>query len=591
MSFLAELKRRNVIRMAGLYLVGAWLIVQVAGTVLPMFEVPSWVARAVVIILALGFVPALVFAWVFELTPQGLQRDVEVEVDPQHAVRAQTWRRMDRLIVVALLIVIGSMAVERFWIAEKSTGGVKQAEKRGAVSAAGKTPLIPTAPSQTFSPPRGSLAVLSFANMSPDPENEYFADGIAEELLNVLARVEGLKVASRTSAFSFKGQQVPVREIAQQLNVAHVLEGSVRKQGGKVRITAQLIDAATDQHLWSDTFDRDLTDIFAVQQEIAQSISAALSGALGLAGQSRKVEVDAATQDLQAYELYLRGRQLFYQRGEALLAARKVLEEAVRRDPEFAEAWAVLSGVHWVSADYVDTPVAQATAAALAAAGRALELDASLSLPYAVQAQVRHSRGDLIGSERLYSEAIRHDPRDSTVLLWRGMFYLGVGDLAKSESDLRRAFEIDPMAGITLGWLATVQGLRGNREEAAKGLQPHPTSAGHSQTGCTRDSRWTTTTAAVRFAICGPTSSESPSRRRARASSSMRCMPRSRTPRKAQNSTRRSLRTAPVSMAKAGVDHWRHSECTAKPSPSSSTKLCQLAVTIFTYGSARRAAC
>lgn len=307
--------------------------------------------------------------------------------------------------------------------------------------------------------------------MSPDPDNEYFADGIAEELLNVVSRIEGLKVASRTSAFSFKGKQASAREIARALDVAHVLEGSVRKQGARVRITAQLIAADTDAHLWSDTYDRDLTDIFAVQEEIAQAIAAALRGALGVAGEARKVDVTAPTVDLQAYSLFLRGRQFFYQRGAALATARKLLEEAVARDPGFAEAWAVLSGVHWVLPDYTGIGRSEAIASALAAAERARKLDDTLALPYSVLAQIAQSGGDRIVSERFFDEALARDPRDSTSLLWRGMHYLSVGNLAKAERDLQQAYETDPLTGITLGWLSWVRALRGDRKAGEEGLQ------------------------------------------------------------------------------------------------------------------------
>ncbi|HVF34195.1 MAG TPA: hypothetical protein VND91_02610 [Candidatus Saccharimonadia bacterium] len=466
MNLLAELKRRNVIRMAGLYLVGAWLIVQVAETILPVFAVPTWILRALIILLALGFVPALMLAWVFELTPQGLIRDDEVL--PRRSMTARTARRIDRIVVLGLLIVIGLMATERFWIAGK--GARSNAGDDAVPIAVSATPSASSAPFSTPAP-RGSVAVLSFTNMSPEPDNEYFADGIAEELLNVLARIEGLKVASRTSAFSFKGKQIDVREIARQLNVAHVLEGSVRKQGGKVRITAQLIDAATDKHLWSATYNRELTDIFAVQEEIAQAISAALSEALGADGGLAKIEVVAPTEDLQAYELYLRGRQLFYMRGESLRIARKLLEESVARDPGFAEAWAILAGVHLVSPDYTEVPRSQGFAAARDAADRARGLDAGLALPYAVLADIAGERGDQLEKERLLDQAIARDPSDSSALLWRGVLHLIVGNLDKSEDDLRRAFEIDPLAGVTVGWLATVQGLRGDRKAAQSGLQ------------------------------------------------------------------------------------------------------------------------
>jgi adenylate cyclase len=247
MKFLAELKRRNVIRMAGLYLVGAWLIVQVASTVFPAFELPSWALRGVIVLLAIGFIPALVISWVFELTPEGLKREDEIE--PDASITPHTAQRMDRMLWVGALLALSYFAVDKFLLAPHRAAVVPMAEQ-----------APPAPPVQAASASANSIAVLAFENLSTDAENGFFADGISEELLNVLAGVKGLTVASRTSAFSFKGKDTPIPDIARQLGVQHVLEGSVRKQGQRVRISAQLINADSDKHVWSASYDRDLAD-------------------------------------------------------------------------------------------------------------------------------------------------------------------------------------------------------------------------------------------------------------------------------------------------------------------------------------------
>ena len=274
MSFFAELRRRNVIRVAGLYVVTAWLLVQIADTLLPIFGTPDWVLRTLVTMLALGFVPALVFSWVFELTPEGLKR--EEEVDRRFSTTQLTARKLDIATLMIALLAIVLLLID--WMRPVAKVGPESVVDADA----GRTPASSnggadataeagSAPEAASSDP-GSIAVLPFVNMSADAENEYFSDGISEELLNVLVKVDGLSVASRTSSFAYKGREQSAASIGAELKVAHVLEGSVRKSGQRVRITAQLIDARSDRHLWSETYDRELDDIFAIQQEIAEAM-------------------------------------------------------------------------------------------------------------------------------------------------------------------------------------------------------------------------------------------------------------------------------------------------------------------------------
>src|SRR5262245_5474230 len=242
-NFFSELKRRNVIRAAGLYLVGAWLTVQVAGTVLPMFGAPEWLPRTIVILLVIGFVLAVIFSWVFELTPQGLKR--EEEVAPGQSITPKTGRQMDRIIIVVLVLALGYFAFDKFVLTPKREAA-----------------LVATAsPNESKSViNEKSIAVLPFENRSRDPDNAYFADGIQDEILTRLAKIADLKVISRTSTQHYKSAPENLPEIAKQLGVAHIVEGSVQKSGDSVRVNVQLIKAANDSHLWADTFDRKLTD-------------------------------------------------------------------------------------------------------------------------------------------------------------------------------------------------------------------------------------------------------------------------------------------------------------------------------------------
>ena len=326
MSLIAELKRRNVIRMAGLYLVGAWLLVQVASTLFPAFGVPDWALRGLVIVLVLGFVPMLVFAWVFELTPDGIKRDAEVS--RAESIAPQTARRMDRMIIAVLLLALVYFGFDRLVLAPRRDAALV-ASTTQSVAAQATAQAKPTVS-------RNSIAVLPFVNMSGEAANEYFSDGISEEILNVLAGTPELQVAARTSSFAFKGKTMEVPAIAEQLKVRMVLEGSVRKQGDKVRITAQLIDAQTGFHVWSQTYDRKLEDIFVIQDEIARAIGDELKVKIAaVAGPGQR---DGSTRNVAAYDLYLRGMALWHSRTEkGILEAISLFEKAIATDPEQAQ--------------------------------------------------------------------------------------------------------------------------------------------------------------------------------------------------------------------------------------------------------------
>jgi TolB-like protein len=311
--------------------------------------------------------------------------------------------------------------------------------------------------------------VLPFVNMSPDPDNEFFADGISEELLNILARIPGLKVASRTSAFSFKGSTTPIPAIATTLQVGHVLEGSVRKQGDRVRITAQLIHARSDAHLWSDTYDRELTDIFQVQEEIAQSIATALEDVLG----ARRVEVIAPTRDLEAYQRFLQGRSRFFQRTD-LDDALADLQFAVQRDPEFAEAWALLAAtalVHANSGYPTQLDRAEIRTLISPAADRALALNPDMPLVLAVKGYSLMDARDparLREGLAMMERAAATELGDSTARMWLGLHRLQLGWIDRAVPVLESAFESDPLVAINVGYLGVARLMSGDDAEGER---------------------------------------------------------------------------------------------------------------------------
>lgn len=344
MSLFAELKRRNVIRMAGLYLVGAWLIVQVAETLLPIFHTPEWVLQALVVLLALGFVPALVFSWIFELTPEGLKRDEGVSAST--AGGAQTARRIDRVLIVVMALALAFFAVDRFVLSPASAPVTAAGPVTDATVDAAAATDPGSAPGAVD--PK-SIAVLAFANMSADADNEYFSDGVAEEILNALAKIDGLKVAGRTSSFYFKGRNESLATIGSMLGVAHVLDGSVRKQGARLRISAQLLRVSDGVQMWSETFDGTDADVFALQERIAQRVTSELRVALD-AGQGGQL-VAVGTANPEAYALYLRATDVFNRRSfERYGAGIADAQRAIELDPGYVRAHSRLATLYYLSA-------------------------------------------------------------------------------------------------------------------------------------------------------------------------------------------------------------------------------------------------
>jgi TolB-like protein len=323
MSLFSELKRRNVIRVAIAYAVAAWLVLQVIDVVLPILGIPNWAAQLMLLLLVIGFIVALVISWAFEMTPDGLKR--ESDVHREDSITHHTARKLD-WITILLLLVVGAVVVIDRLIPETVDGKPVEATGHTAQTAEiAQNAQEPAPGTLATKDQRQSVAVIPFVNMSDDENNEYFSDGISEELLNVLVRIESLRVPSRTSSFAFKGSAKKLAEIGRELGVEHILEGSVRKAGNRIRVTAQLVEVGTDTHLWSETYTRKLDDIFAVQDEIAQSIVGALQQQLTSEGQQGLTR--HSTNNIEAYNKFLLGRHLWRQRTiPALLAAIEPLQ-------------------------------------------------------------------------------------------------------------------------------------------------------------------------------------------------------------------------------------------------------------------------
>src|SRR6266511_3491721 len=344
MNFFAELKRRNVYKVAFAYMVAGWALSQGIAQVFPVFDVPNWVIRSIVVLIIIGLPVALVLAWMFEISPEGIKRTNAAVAVGQHS-HGHTWIY---IVVIAAAFSIGLFFLGRF------SAGNKTASPAGISNK--------------------SIAVLPFDNLSRDPDNAYFCEGVQDEILTRLAKVADLKVISRTSTQHFKSTPDNLPQIAKQLGVAHILEGSVQKASDQVRVNVQLINALTDAHLWADTYDRKLTDIFAVESEIAKTIADTLQARL--TGSEKTEMSKKPTEDPEAYEFYLKGRFFWNKRtGIDLRKAIEYFNQAVARDPNYALAYVGLSDSYLLLPNYGSTSSQEALPPARAAAKKALALD------------------------------------------------------------------------------------------------------------------------------------------------------------------------------------------------------------------------
>jgi TolB-like protein/Tfp pilus assembly protein PilF len=429
MSLLAELKRRNVIRVGVLYLIASWVLLQVSDLLLGMFGVPAWGLKLVFTLLVIGFPLVLAFSWIYELTPEGLKK--QHEVDLNQSITHETGRKINYLIGALAVLAIVVVAVERFI--------PRAALIPAATDAAPGVPPV-EAPVQAA---EKSIAVLPFVNMSSDAGNEYFSDGLSEELLNLLAKIPDLRVAARTSAFKFKGEKIDVQEVARKLNVAHVLEGSVRKSGNKVRITAQLIKAADGYHLWSETYDRTLDDIFVVQDDIAGEVVKALKlTLLGTTPVPRSKPIDS-----EAYNLALQGRFFLDRRGKQdLERAVDYFRQSHERDPGYAPAWAGLSQAYARQADNGFVPAADGYRRAREAAEKALALDPQLVDAHLAMGWIQRSYDwDWAAADASYRTALDLEPGSAEALRHAGMQAYALGRRNEAIDLATKAIERDPL--------------------------------------------------------------------------------------------------------------------------------------------------
>jgi TolB-like protein len=372
LSFFNELKRRNVFKVGISYIVMAWLVMQVADIILNNVVAPGWVFHVLLLFLAVGFPFAIFFAWAFELTPDGLKR--EHEIDRSQSITPHTGKKLNNLIVAVMALALAYFVYDKFVVsAGRETVAIESAVEEATSQALEEQAATPAVSAE----PEKSIAVLPFVNMSSDAEQEYFSDGISEEILNALAKVKGMQVTGRTSSFAFKGQNQDLRVIGKALDVNHILEGSVRKSGNTVRITAQLIQVDNGFHLWSGAYDRELDDVFAIQDEIANNILQQLKATL--LGEEITA-VTAARTDAQAYDLYLLAKQRMYERtGPTIEAASELLDRAIAIDPDYAPAYAqrgiatLLLAEGW--GGYGNIPRKQAEAQAKLYLDKALALD------------------------------------------------------------------------------------------------------------------------------------------------------------------------------------------------------------------------
>jgi TolB-like protein/cytochrome c-type biogenesis protein CcmH/NrfG len=494
LSFFNELKRRNVFKVGIAYVVVAWLVAQVLQLVFESFGTPEWVMKTVLVLLATGLPFALFFAWAFEMTPEGLKR--ESEVDRSQSITPQTGQKLNVTIFVVMALALGYFAVDKFYISAEREAALVESVAQA------KTAQPPVQSPQDID---RSIAVLPFADMSPDKDQEYFTDGLSEELLNLLAKIPELKVASRSSAFQFKDKGVDILEVGKQLKVAHVLEGSVRKDGNQLRITAQLIKAADGYHLWSETYDRELKGVFAIQDEIATAVVAALK--LTLLGESLKVRHT----NPETYAQYLQGRYFYNLSGEenyrkaatayqtvlavdpeyvpalaglsrvyleqanvgfinaieGMVLARSMAERAVSLDPNSAEAWASLGRIRW-SYDWNWEGAEDADRKALALEPGNVDVITQ-------SARVSSTYGRFDKTIELNREAISLDPLSLRPLFNLGLSYLDAGRFADAEAMFRKVLELNPQYTAAQLNLGTALLLKGELESALREIEQEST--------------------------------------------------------------------------------------------------------------------
>ncbi len=456
MSFFSELKRRNVFRVGIAYLVGSWLLAQIAELLLDTFNAPEWTMKFILVVLLIGFPVALFFAWAFELTPDGIKK--EKDVDRSESMSRVTGQKLNNAIIGILVLALAYFAIDKFILTPGraqpgSEPFSQQTTEQATVTGEKRAPT----PIETPLEASESVAVLPFVNMSSDPEQEYFSDGITEEIINALVKIPGLSVPARTSVFGFKGHQGDVRKIGEQLGVAHVLEGSIRSQGKQVRITAQLIKVDDGFHLWSETYDRTIDNIFIVQEEIASAIATVLTGELGLG----VITVPNKTRNMEAYDIYLQGRALIRDRS---LEAIEVLKQATEIDPDFAPAWAALALAYQYGGYYSGDKKYQDLA--LTTARYTLTLDPENVDALTAMAAAFRDTWQWVEADRYFNAAVAIDPQSSELLEDYAEFLCMVGRWEECLAVAERGHTIDPLLSPLADVYASALTIHGRYQEA-----------------------------------------------------------------------------------------------------------------------------
>jgi len=470
-GFWRELKRRNVPRAAVLYAGAIWLLAQVITQLGPVLNAPAWIARAFLIAVAVGFPFWIAFAWFYEWTPQGLKRESEIAADD--SIARSTGRKLDKWIIAVLAVAV-VLLVSGYLIppnkfeksspygAQRSPGTTIQDSVAGAISSGlrSATPASATRGSpQTIPIPAKSVAVLPFENLGGDTNEKYFSDGITEEILSALAQIPDLKVAGRTSAFQFNSRDENLRHIGEILGVADVLVGSVQKAGDEVRINVQLVDTSTGYQRWSEKYDRKLTNIFAVEDDISSAIAGKLR--VQLTGGGGQPLVAQETIDPRAHDSYLRGLALLAARGPGLRDAAAAFQSAIRIAPNYAEAWGALAEAQALYPDYGLGTMQSADPLALANARHALSLNADLASAYVAQGMVYKDQWRWPQADQAFRRAVSLAPGDAEAVNQQAQFLLAVGQFNSALAEIEHAQRLDPLSpsiGDTREYLLMILG-------------------------------------------------------------------------------------------------------------------------------------
>jgi TolB-like protein/Flp pilus assembly protein TadD len=458
LSFFNELKRRNVFKVTIAYAVMAWLVMQIADVILNNVEAPGWVFHVILLLLGIGLLFAIFFAWAYELTPEGIKK--EKDIDRTQSITHVTGRKLDYIIIAILVLALGYFAFDKFMLDPSRHTELVQATTEAVTE---QVTTDPTALAEFDK----SIAVLPFVNMSDDAANEYFSDGISEELLNLLAKIPEFRVISRSSAFSYKGKDFKIADVGRELNVAYVLEGSVRKAGNKVRITAQLIEVDSDTHQWSETYDRTLDNIFAIQDEIAAAVVAQLKvKLLGAAPVVRETNP-------QAYALYLQGRHLRQQlTPKGYEQAQILLQQALAIDPDYAEALSELGFVYTLQVNMGLRPIKEGYALAREATNKALAIDPDYAPAHARLGMIiSDNENDLTTAARHMERALQLEPANTSIILGATLLNTSLGRLDEAIALSEFVVSRDPVNDTGHFILGTSYNSAGRWDEAITSLR------------------------------------------------------------------------------------------------------------------------